>query len=200
MIEPTYSAGLMSQSFWFIEFKKVIKLISEGKSEDEIKKMCIEENLFGAAKEYRAKRMYGYIWNRVKKLDKTLMELFLNSDLATQKIINLVAIIRSDRLFFEFVFEVYREKNIIGTQVLEDTDANIFFKNKEIQSEDIAAWKDTTKRKLRQVYFNYLIDANLLTVVDKKKTITPPILDIALERYLDACGDSAIIKAITGVD
>lgn len=200
MIEPTYSAGLMSQSFWFIEFKKVIKLISEGKSEDEIKQMCIEENLFGAAKEYRAKRMYGYIWNRVKKLDKTLMELFLNSDLATQKIINLVAIIRSDRLFFEFVFEVYREKNIIGTQVLEDTDANIFFKNKEIQSEDIAAWKDTTKRKLRQVYFNYLIDANLLTVVDKKKTITPPILDIALERYLDACGDSAIIKAITGVD
>lgn len=200
MIEPTYSAGLMSQSFWFIEFKKVIKLISEGKSEDEIKQMCIEENLFGAAKEYRAKRMYGYIWNRVKKLDKTLMELFLNSDLATQKIINLVAIIRSDRLFFEFVFEVYREKNIIGTQVLEDTDANIFFKNKEIQSEDIAAWKDTTKRKLRQVYFNYLIDANLLTVVDKKKTITPPILDIALERYLEACGDSAIIKAITGVD
>lgn len=200
MIEPTYSAGLMSQSFWFIEFKKVIKLISEGKSEDEIKQMCIEENLFGAAKEYRAKRMYGYIWNRVKKLDKTLMELFLNSDLATQKIINLVAIIRSDRLFFEFVFDVYREKNIIGTQVLEDTDANIFFKNKEIQSEDIAAWKDTTKRKLRQVYFNYLIDANLLTVVDKKKIITPPILDIALERYLEACGDSAIIKAITGVD
>ena len=200
MIEPTYSAGLMSQSFWFIEFKKVIKLISEGKSEDEIKKMCIEENLFGAAKEYRAKRMYGYIWNRVKKLDKTFMELFLNSDLATQKIINLVAIIRSDRLFFEFVFDVYREKNIIGTQVLEDTDANIFFKNKEIQSEDIAAWKDTTKRKLRQVYFNYLIDANLLTVVDKKKIITPPILDIALERYLEACGDSAIIKAITGVD
>lgn len=200
MIEPTYSAGLMSQSFWSIELKKVIKLISDGKSEDEIKKMCIEENLFGAAKEYRAKRMYGYIWNRVKKLDKTLMELFINSDLATQKIINLVAIIRSDRLFFEFVFEVYREKNIIGTQVIEDADANIFFKNKEIQSEDIATWKDTTKRKLRQVYFNYLIDANLLTVVDKKKTITPPILDIALERYLEACGDSAIIKAITGVD
>lgn len=200
MIEPTYSAGLMSQSFWFIEFKKVIKLISEGKSEDEIKKMCIEENLFGAAKEYRAKRMYGYIWNRVKKLDETLMELFLDSDLATQKIINLIAIIRSDRLFFEFIFEVYREKNIIGTQVLEDTDANIFFKNKEIQSEDIAVWKDTTKRKLRQVYFNYLIDANLLTVVDKKRMITPPILDIALERYLEACGDSAIIKAITGVD
>lgn len=200
MIETSYSAGLMSQSFWFIETKKVIKLIHDGKSEEEIKKICIEENLFGAAKEYRAKRIYGYIWNRIKKLDSTLLEFFNDADLATQKIINLIAILRSDRLFFEFVFEVYREKNIIGTQVLEDADVNIFFKNKEIQSEDIAAWKDTTKRKLRQVYFNYLTDANLLTVVDKKRTITPPILDIALERYLEACGDGAIVKAITGVD
>ena len=168
--------------------------------EEEIKKMCIEENLFGAAKEYRAKRIYGYIWNRAKRLDKTLIDLFCTSDLATQKVINLIAILRSDRLFFEFMFEVYREKNILGIPIIEDADVNIFFKNKEIQSEDIAAWTDGTKRRLRSIYFNYLTDANLLTVVEKKKTITPPILDIALERYLEACGESVIIKAITGVD
>ena len=114
MVEETYSAGLISQSFWFVEMKKVIKLIDDGKSEEEIKKMCIEENLFGAAKEYRAKRIYGYIWNRAKRLDKTLIDLFCTSDLATQKVINLIAILRSDRLFFEFMFEVYREKNIFG--------------------------------------------------------------------------------------
>ena len=110
MVEETYSAGLISQSFWFVEMKKVIKLIDDGKSEEEIKKMCIDENLFGAAKEYRAKRIYGYIWNRAKRLDKTLIDLFCTSDLATQKVINLIAILRSDRLFFEFMFEVYREK------------------------------------------------------------------------------------------
>lgn len=76
MVEETYSAGLISQSFWFVEMKKVIKLIDDGKSEEEIKKMCIDENLFGAAKEYRAKRIYGYIWNRAKRLDKTLIDLF----------------------------------------------------------------------------------------------------------------------------
>ena len=42
MVEETYSAGLISQSFWFVEMKKVIKLIDYGKSEEEIKKMCIE--------------------------------------------------------------------------------------------------------------------------------------------------------------
>ena len=199
MVEKAYSAGLVSQSFWFVEMKKVIKLIDSGKNEEDIKKICIDENLFGAAKEYRAKRMYGYIWNRTKKLDKALIDLFCTSDLATQKIINLIAILRSDRLFFEFMFEVYREKKILGVPVMEDIDVNVFFKNKEIQSEDIAAWTDNTKRGLRSIYFNYLIDANLLTVVDKKKMITPPILDIALERYLETCGDNSIIKAITGV-
>lgn len=196
MVEETYSAGLISQSFWFVEMKKVIKLIDEGKSEEEIKKMCIDENLFGAAKEYRAKRIYGYIWNRAKRLDKTLIDLFCTSDLATQKVINLIAILRSDRLFFEFMFEVYREKNILGIPVIEDADINIFFKNKEIQSEDIAAWTDGTKRRLRSIYFNYLTDANLLTAVEKKKTITPPILDIALEHYLEVCGDRRQILII----
>lgn len=200
MIEEKYSAGLISQSFWFVEMKKVVKLIYEGKSNEEIKELCIGENLFGAANEYRAKRIYGYIWSRVKKMDKPLIELFMTSDLSTQKIINLIAILRTDRLFFEFMFEVYREKNILGAMVLEDADVNIFFNAKEVQSEDIAKWTDGTKRRLRSLYFNYLIDANLLLVEQKHKTITTPILDIALERYLESCGDEAIKRAILGVN
>lgn len=200
MIESAYSAGLISQSFWFIETKKVLKLVYEGKTEDEIKHLCIEENLFGASKEYRAKRIYGYIWKRVKHLDNKLVELFCESDLATQKLINLIAILRSDRLFFEFVYEVYREKIILGVPTLEDSDVNIFFGNKETQNESIAKWTDATKRKLRSCYFNYLTDANLITLVNKERTVTPPILDVAVERYLTAVGDSVIVKAITGVN
>ena len=200
MIPNIYSAGLMSQSFWFIEFKKVVKLISIGKSVEEINSICIEENLFGAAKEYRAKRMCGYILNRAKKLDQTMIDLFLNSDLNTQKIINLITILKGDRLFFEFMFEVYREKVILGIPIIEDTDLKVFFSNKEAQSEDVALWKDTTKKHLRTNYMTYLVDANLITIIDKQRTITPTILDIALERYLEACGDTAIIKAITGAN
>lgn len=198
MIPEIYSAGLMSQSFWFIEFKKVIKLILNGKSDKEIKSICIEENLFGAAKEYRAKRMCCYILNRAKRLDQTMIDLFLNSDLNTQKIINLITILKGDRLFFEFMFEVYREKVILGIPIIEDTDLKVFFSNKEAQSEDVALWKDTTKKHLRTNYMTYLVDANLITIKDRQRTITPPILDIALDSYLEACGDTAIIKAITG--
>ena len=200
MESKKYSAGLMSQSFWFLEFKKVVKLRQEGMAFDDIKKKCVEENLFGAAREYRALRMAGYIITRVKAMDETLVDLFCNSDLATQKLINLVTILRTDRLFFEFVYEIYREKVILGVDTMEEADVNVFFTRKETQSELIAGWKDSTKRHLRSCYLNFMTDANLLTVMDKKKLITPPILDIALERYLQSIGEEVLVKALTGVN
>lgn len=194
-----YSAGLVSQSFWFIEMKKLIKLMMDGKSEQEIKASCIEGNLFGTAKEYRARRIYGYLWSRSKNLDAYLIDLFAESDVATQKLINLIAILKGDRLFFEFLYEVYREKVILGVSHLESADVNIFFRDKEIQSENVASWNDSTKRKLGSVYLNYMCDANLLTVVGNEKSITPPILDTRLQRYLEDSNSGSIVKAITGV-
>lgn len=195
-----YSAGLMSQSFWFLEFKKAVKLRQDGLGYDEIKKKCIEENLFGAATENRVKRMAGYIVNRLKMMDDALVQLFISSDLATQKLINLIAILRADRLFFEFVYEVYREKVILGIDCLEDADVNVFFTRKETQSDLIAGWKESTKKHLRSCYLNFMTDANLLTIMEKKKSITPPILDIALERYLKSVDEEAMIKVLTGVN
>lgn len=199
MINDRYSAGLVSQSFWFVEFKGIVKLIESGRTDDEIKTLCLEENFFGASKEYRAKRIYGYIWNRVKQMDEAMIKLFVESDLATQKIINLICILKMDRLFFEFIYEVYREKAILGFDKIEDVDMNIFFNEKEIQNADIANWKDATKKRLRNIYTNYMIDANLLTLENNEKKITIPILDIALERHLKATGGEVLVKALTGV-
>ena len=63
MTQKKYSAGLMSQSFWFIEFKKVLPMVMEGKAQDEIKKYCIEQNIFGAVNANRSRRVTNYITN-----------------------------------------------------------------------------------------------------------------------------------------
>ena len=78
MKNKEYSAGIMSQSFWFQECRQFIELLRENKTETELKMIVIEENLFGAPNEYRAKRMYGYISNRVKSVESGFMEIFLN--------------------------------------------------------------------------------------------------------------------------
>ena len=195
-----YSSGLVSESFWFIEFRKIIKLKHEGKTWDEIKDLCLTDNLLGISKEYRAKRNYGYLKNRIDALDAGLIEVFIHADLNTQKIINLIAIAKKNRLFFEFLYEVYREKVQMGAPELTESDINIFYKNKQSQDDDVSMWTDVTLRRLRSTYMNFLTDAGLLTVSGKEKKITPPILDITLENYLKDNGDNQMVKAITGVN
>lgn len=198
MSEKRYSAGIMAQAFWFNEFKQYLNLIKNGYSTDEIKRMVVEENYFGAPNEYRAKRMYGYISNRAYSVEENLIDIFFSSDLSTQKIINLISVIRQDRLFFEFLYEVYREKIIIGDNTIELADVKSFFNHKETQDESLSEWKDTTKRKVQTAYLTFMADSNLLRNENKIRYITPPLLDIALERYLQAHDEAAIVKAITG--
>ena len=199
MNKKAYSAGIMAQAFWFNEFKHYLNLVKNGYNSDEIKKTIIEENIFGAPNEYRAKRMYGYISNRASVIEEDLANIFYSSDLATQKLINLIAVIRKDRLFFEFLYEVYREKIIVGEETLALADGKTFFNHKESQDDSLAEWKDTTKRRVQSAYYNFMTEANLLRSEGKKNyIITPPLLDIALERYLQAHGEAAIVKAITG--
>ena len=194
-----YSSGLVAESFWFIEFKILIKLRYEGKSWDDIKALCLNENLLGISKEYRAKRIFGYLKNRIEVIEDGYLEIFMNSDLQTQKIINILASAKKNRLFFEFLYEVYREKVKLGALELTASDINIFFKNKQEQDEIMSKWTDVTLRRLRSTYMNFLVDAGLLTVGDKQKKITPPILDITLENFLKDTGEMQLIKAITGV-
>ena len=69
MVTEIYSAGLMSESYWFLEFKEYLKLKKNNVSDDDIKNEIVENNLFGSPNEYRSKRIYGYIRRRVETID-----------------------------------------------------------------------------------------------------------------------------------
>lgn len=199
MITRKYSAGIVSESFWFIEFKEYLKRIKNNMPIEEIKKEIVDNNLFGLPNENRAKRTFGYLKNRVSTLDKEAVKLFFDADLPTQKLINFITIMRNSRIFFEFINEVYREKIRLGEEYMERSDANIFFRNKEIQSNEVANWTDVTKKHISNTFNTLMVEANLLTVRDKKKYINPPVLDLELEKYLDHNGEIDIVKALTGV-
>ena len=198
MKNKEYSAGIMSQSFWFQECRQFIELLRENKTETELKMIVIEENLFGAPNEYRAKRMYGYISNRVKSVESGLLKIFLLSDIETQKLIILIATIRKDKLFFEFLYEVYREKIILGENQIGIADVDKFFIYKETQNDELLSWQDTTKKRVQSAYLTFMTEANLLRSNKKIRTITPPLVDMRLEKYLRINGETAILKALTG--
>ncbi|WP_405082298.1 DUF1819 family protein [Paenibacillus chitinolyticus] len=199
MRKQEYSAGMVKLSFWFSEFRKVINLINQGKTLKEIKVLNLEENLFAAPTQDRAIQIFNTVSNRVKSLDQSFYSLFEQSDIATQKIINLIAIMKTDSLFFDFVYEVYREKLIIGSDELADSDIRIFFNNKQLQSEKVAKWTDYTLKRLGTCYKTMLMEAGLTDRASGIRKILKPILDKTLEQHLRDKGMELMVHALTGV-
>ena len=142
MNRKPYSAGAVKFSFWFIEFRKTVQLLAEGKRFSEIKLLNEQENIYSASTKARAQMIYSTVTARIKMLDPSFYPVFLSSDIATQKMFALVAALAHDTLFFDFVYEVVREKMILGVDELTDADIRVFFKDKQAQSEKVAAFQD----------------------------------------------------------
>jgi len=199
MLRKKYSAGMVKLLFWFSEFKKTISLMNSGKTLPEIKSLNIKENIFSASTEARAIQIFNTVSSRVKALDVGFYSLFEQCDVTNQKLIALVAVMESDSLFFDFMYEVYREKLIIGINDISDSDISIFFKDKQIQNERVAKWTDYTLKTLGNSYKTVLMDSGILSRSRGTKIIMKPILDRSLEQKLKDCGMEMTLRALMGV-
>ena len=110
-----YSASAVKFSLWFLEFRKEVQLLSQGKTFEEIKVLSEAENIFGASTPARAAMIQSTLTARIQNMDPSFYPLFLDSDIATQKLYALTGSFVHDTLFFDFMYEVVREKMIIGT-------------------------------------------------------------------------------------
>jgi hypothetical protein len=199
MIKKEYSAGAVKHSFWFMEFRKVVSLRVEGKNWDEIKQLNENENIFGAPTPLRANQIWNTVSGRVKGLDESFYPVFQSCDVAAQKLFALVAVMAYDTLFAEFIYEVVREKMIIGTRELSDSDIRIFFKNKQEQDDKVAKWTEATTKRLGACYKTMLFEAGMTDKAKDTRKILKPILDPVMERWLLDHDMEYCVKALTGV-
>lgn len=199
MERKEYSAGAVKVCFWFSEFRKVVALLNEGNSMEDVKRLNQQENIFSAPTTLRANQMFSTVSARISSLDSSFYPLFLKSDLATQKLFALIGIMADDTLFFDFVYEVIREKMIIGTNELTDSDVRVFFKNKQLQSEKAAGWTEATLNRLGRCYRTMLYDAGVIDKSKNARKIFKPILAPELYQWLEGHGMEIFINALTGV-
>ena len=197
-IKKNYSAGAVKHAFWFMEFRKVVTLRNERKTWEEIKKASEEENLFGAPTPARAKQIWNTVSARTKALDDSFYPIFMNSDLAAQKLYALVAVMANDTLFAEFVYEIIREKMIIGINEYSPSDIRLFFKHKQEQSEKAAGWTDQTLERLGHSYRNFLYEAGVTDNGSGIRKILKPILDPEMESWLKEQHMDYYLKALKG--
>lgn len=199
MRKNEYSASMVKLSFWFPEFRQVIQHLNTGKTLTDIKEMSMKENIFAASTQARATQIFNAVARRVKSLDQSFYLLFEQSDVSMQKIITLIAIMATDRLFFDFVYEVYREKLILGSGELEDRDIRIFFKDKQLQSQEVAKWTEYTLKRLGTCYKTLLMEAGITDRSTGNRKLLKPILDKSLEDCLRDSGMEIMIRTLTGV-
>ena len=199
MNRKDYSAGAVKHTFWFMEFRKVVSLRLEGKTWEEIKQLNENENIFGAPTKLRATQIFNTVSARVKSLDDSFYPVFDACDLASQKLFALVAAMTYDVLFGDLVYELVREKMIIGSNELADSDLRIFFKDKQQQNDKVAKWTEATIKKLMVTYKSMLFEAGVTNKAKDIREIYKPLPDPAMEGWMKEQGMMYQLKAIMGV-
>ena len=198
MRKKEYSAGIVSKGFWFLEFKKFLELLIEGKSESEIKELQEEKNIFSAPSKDYGKRIISEINKRIKVLPKEIKELFFESDTGTQKVINLLSIMRTNKLFFEYVYNSYRNELLLGTKEYNPGIVMKFLKEKAEQNEEVAKFSEKTLKRMQGTYGNYLKEAGLLEEKNKEILYGKVYLDYELEELLRENNMEVYIKTLKG--
>ena len=194
-----YSAGMISASFWYLETKTTAEYLIEGLKRKDLMELSLNDNIYQVDSERRAKRIVGLMYRRLKDFPEEFLRYLVNADSNSGKLFVFISIISIDKLFFEFMYEVYREHIILGNYHLQKADFTRFFMNKANQSETVANWNEKTVNKLIANYKLFMSEAGLLDTSGDEDLITVPFIDYRLRNLLEK-DDKYVpyLKAITG--
>lgn len=193
-----YSAGMVSSLFWLSETRKTAQLLKDGTDVKAIRVLAQTENIYQVKNEIRARKIANVIIKRLHSLPVDCFELIVTGDIATVKLIILISIMKTDRLFFEFIHQVYRPAILLGETVITDLAINSFFDEKKQQNETVAAWTEMTTKKLKQQYIKNLLDAGVIQNEAEQRKIIIPLVDYNLRKLLEDHGFTPYLNAITG--
>lgn len=174
------------------------ELIDQGLDDEQVKEKVIEENLFQVKSIDRRGRFYNEIKKRLNELDDFLFQSFLTSDTQTNKTILLYAIIKKDRLFYEWMREVVWDKWITLNYEVTRQDTESFFEKKVEQNDSIASWKLKTRERLANAYHQALVDAEYATNIKTKILLHRPIISSNVENYFKNEKEKHIVEVLLG--
>lgn len=194
-MELEYSSALTGAGFMLYEVKQIAKLKEAGFSDKDIRYKVLDENIFQYDKLSSVKRALPYILKRVDVLDGTLRKLLIEESFEVGKVINLYAIMKADRLFYEFMQEVVAEKLKKDNYYIDKMDVNFFFATKIEQNTTISNWSDSTIAKLKQVFKKILLEVGILESL-KTGELNRLIVDNQVSEHLQIIGEKNYVKVM----
>lgn len=198
MNKKIYSSSIKKTPYKYAISKRIAKLILEGCDRQEVFNKCFYENYIEVDSEERRREITNIIFARLVNIDNYILKQFYDGDVETSKFILVYAIAKSDLMFFEFMFEIYREALIGKKDYISIDDFENFFTSKKETDLTVSKWGDYTIDQLSKGYRNILVESGMgerekRNIKAKKVMIHPAVQD-----HIKQIGDVKYLKALLG--
>ena len=184
--EQRYTSSIKDMPLMFSEMRRTALLLCNGKSKDEIIALSLEKNIYQLEKEKRRRDVPLRMINRLGVIGKPLVEVIAKGYGGDAKLTAFLALMKSDRLLFEYMSEVYADKFHSGHDEINDKDFIEFIDRKSQNSETVAAWSASTFTGVRTKIKSALCEAGLAKRNGDNLLILRPIVDDELLQLLSA--------------
>ena len=190
-----YNGSLTAEQFLFYEIRIAAKYYVSGLKIDEAIERIKKDNLFQYPTERQVSRLARACYKRLDALgnDQLVHELAsAQNEIAKQ--INLYAMMRYNRIVWDFMVGVVGEKFRSQDFEFSRKDLNVFFSHLQEQNDDIAGWSESTVNKIKQVLTKILVEVEILDTV-KSTRLNPLFLCEELEEGIRRNNDLEALAA-----
>lgn len=193
--EYLYNGSLTAEQFLFYEIRIAAKYYIDGKAIEEAVEIIKKDNLFQYPTERQVSRLARACYKRLDALgnEQLVHELaFASSEIAKQ--INLYAIMKYNRLVWEFMIQVIGEKYSNQDFSFSRKDLNTFFTRLQAQNDSVSAWSENTVKKIKSVLVRMLVETEYLDGI-RSTTLNPVLLCEELEEGIRVNHDDEALPA-----
>ena len=170
---PKYRMSFTVGGLFYQEAIIAANLYINGNDWAKVRGEILKTNLFQSRTSAALERVCREVLSRLKLLSIEQLKIIQDGSRQEQLQILWVAVCKRYSFIRDFAVEVIREKFLLMDYALSEEDYTIFFDTKAEWHEELEQLKDSTKKKLKQVLFRILREAE---ITSEANVILPSIL------------------------
>ena len=194
-----YRTTIKNCPLFYQETKRINQLLLDGATQEEIMNKVVEQDFLQLSSLTQRKTVGNELAYRLTLIDKTMQEMIQQEDNQTSKTLVVYSIICADRLFQEFVREIYLDKLITLHSELSKKEVIRFFERKAQTNEIVGKWKEYTYDRLARSFLQVLNEAGWINEIKKSHyQIEKPFISTRARNYLKKEGYTPAVEVVLG--
>lgn len=174
----TAGAAMLSETYAVAE-----AFLDCNKDWEKTKERTFRENLMNKDKSSSNRRYFALMKQRIDALNEAELETLVNSSVAVQRQLVLLAICKAHSFVYDFITENVRESFYSMNERITHANFNEFFNEKRYEHPELEKISDLTVAKMRQVIFRILEQTELIESAETG-ILRRPYLNENIERLI----------------